>query len=427
MGAPNRAATAAAALALGQEKRCPTPFFRSFLSTISRTSMSDDRARIYLDNAATSWPKSDAVLNAMDRFARQCGAAAGRGGYRSASQADAVVGSLRRGLADMIHAESPHCISLHANGTAALNAAIHGLLRDGDHVVTTAAEHNSVLRPLHHLQQTRNVRLTIVPCDRGGRVSASEVLGAVETATRLVALTHASNVTGVIQPVEAVGEGLRRHHAHFLCDAAQTFGYLPIDVRELGIDLLAAPGHKGSGGPLGTGFLYVRDALHDQITATIHGGTGSHSESLEMPTEMPGKLESGNLNVPALAGWTVALRQRIADDATQLAARQTALARQLYHGLAQVDGLRVFASPSAVPRLPIASVQLDMPATDASAILDAEFGIETRAGLHCAALIHAQLGSGRDGTLRVSGGHATTPDQIDTFLKAISAIAAAVR
>ena len=389
--------------------------------------MSGDQARIYLDNAATSWPKSDAVLDAIDRFARECGAAAGRGGYRSASQADGIVGSVRRGLAELVHAESPSCISLHANGTAALNAAIHGLLGDGDHVVTTAAEHNSVLRPLHHLQRTRNLRLTIVPCDRGGRVDASDVLSAVEKTTRLVAVTHASNVTGAIQPVEVIGEGLRRHTARFLCDAAQTFGYLPINVRELGIDLLAAPGHKGGGGPLGTGFLYVHESLHQQLAPTVQGGTGSHSESLEMPTEMPGKLESGNLNVPALAGWLVALRQLIAADAVQQTARQSELIKQLDQGLARVEGLHVFRSPAAKPLLPIASLRVELPPTDIAAILDAEFGIETRAGLHCAALIHDQLGSGHAGTLRVSGGHATTAKQIDQFLQAISAIVAAVR
>ena len=388
--------------------------------------MSGDQPRIYLDNAATSWPKSDAVLDAIDRFARECGAAAGRGGYRSASQADGIVASVRRGLAELIHAESPDCISLHANGTAALNAAIHGLLNNGDHVVTTAAEHNSVLRPLHYLQRTRNVRVTVVPCDRGGRVDASEVLNAVEKGTRLVAVTHASNVTGAIQPVEAIGAGLRRHAAHFLCDAAQTFGYLPVNVRELGIDLLAAPGHKGSGGPLGTAFLYVHESLHRQVAAAVQGGTGSQSESLEMPTEMPGKLESGNLNVPALAGWLIALRQLIAADAEQQATHQFELTKQLYQGLARVEGLRLFKSPAAEPLLPIASLQLELPPTDIAAILDAEFGIETRAGLHCAALIHDQLGSGHSGTLRVSGGHATTPEQIDHFLHAISAIVATV-
>jgi len=232
--------------------------------------MNQSSPRIYLDHAATSWPKSDDVLATMIDFARQCGAAAGRGGYRSAAEADRVVAGCRRSIAKLINADSAENISLHSNGTSALNVAIHGVLRAGDHVVTTAAEHNSVLRPLHYLESDSRISLTVVPVDQDGAVDANELIDSVTATTRLVALTHASNVTGCVQPIAAVGQALSAHPALFLCDAAQTFGALPIDVVASHVDLLAAPGHKASGGPLGTGFLYASSVAQQQLVPNAH-------------------------------------------------------------------------------------------------------------------------------------------------------------
>ena len=400
--------------------------------------------RIYLDHAATSWPKPDAVLDAADRFARECGAAAGRGGYRSAIDAGHVIESLRRGIAERIGAESPKCVSFHASGTAALNAAIHGVVREGDHLVVTAAEHNSVLRPLQTLVRHRGVRLTVVPCDSAGRVEAEAVLSEIRDDTRLVAVTHASNVTGAIQPIAAIGQGLREHPAAFLCDAAQTFGYLPIDVLAMGIDLLATPGHKGGQAPFGTGLLYVNESWHQEIVATIQGGTGSDSESLDMPSAMPTKLEPGIANVPALAGWLESLNGfRDATEPAAMRHRET-LHAQLRAGLAAIDGVRLFgdgsqnrvggnselpepstgaASLSLPGSLPIVSFRVEgLSPGDLASILDAEFGIEVRAGLHCAALIHPLLGSDPEGTVRVSAGHPTKASELQTLIEAISEI-----
>ena len=374
--------------------------------------------RIYLDQAATSWPKSDDTLAAMDRYARQCGAAAGRGNYRSATHADAIIAATRREIARQIHAPSGQCISLHSSGTAALNAAIHGLLREGDHVVTTAAEHNSVLRPLHHLQQHAGVDLTIVDCDDVGRVSAERVLAAVVDRTRLVAVTHASNVTGVIQPIDVIAERLRSHHALLLCDAAQTFGYLPIDVSKTAVDLLAAPGHKGSGGPLGTGFLYAHPQCQPLIRATIQGGTGSDSESLEMPFDYPAKLEAGNLNVPALAGWKAALESEPSIASVSKHCRQ--IAGRLHDRLGRIEGLRVYGEPGDLPVVSVTAA--DLSPADLAAILDAEYGIETRAGLHCAGLIHQAVGSSPLGTLRISAGAPTTIAEVDAVVDALAEV-----
>lgn len=381
-----------------------------------------DRARIYLDHAATSWPKSDAVLAEMDRFARECGAAAGRGGYQSAATADQLVARVRRQIANLIDAESSECISFHANGTAALNAAIYGLVRPGDHVVVSAAEHNSVLRPLHDLAQVRNVRLTTVSVDAAGLVHADAFLDAIAADTRLAVLTHASNVTGAVQPVQQIGQTLREGSTLFLCDAAQTFGALPISVSRFGVDLLAAPGHKSSGGPLGTAFLYVAPRLHQEIVPLLRGGTGSQSESLEMPEAMPSKLEPGNLNVPAIAGWGVALDQL--GDVKSWNQHGAVLAKRLYRGLSAIPHLHVHGTPGP---LPIASVTIDeLSPTDAAAVLDAEFGMEVRAGMHCAAHIHHYLGTESEGTLRISGGHSTTEAEIEAVIEALRAVVQAL-
>ena len=378
------------------------------------------RTRIYLDHAATSWPKSVAVIDAMNQYIQSCGAAAGRGAYFAAAEADGIVSTVRRDVAALIHAADPNSISFHSNGTTALNAAIHGLLRKGDHVVVSAAEHNSVLRPLHDLSEQKKIELTIVPVDRQGVVDAEHILSAVTSATKLVALTHASNVTGAIQPVEAVAEGLRHCSGHLLVDAAQTFGVLEIDVR-VGIDLLAAPGHKASAGPLGTAFLYVEPKIHDAILPLFHGGTGSHSESLAMPTSMPSKLEAGNLNVHALAGWAAALRELREESVERRGEVSCELARLLHEGLAKLDHVRVFGKPGA---LATASILIDdLSPGDAAAILDAEFGVETRAGWHCAALIHDYLGSEPQGTLRISAGHTTTAEEIVNAVAAVGQVA----
>ncbi len=381
------------------------------------------KPRIYLDHAATSWPKSEAVLKAMIDFARDCGAAAGRGGYASAGIADTVVTTTRRRIASLIGATRAESISFHANGTAALNAAIHGVLREGDHVVTCAAEHNSVLRPLHFLHQRGLIQWTRIPVDHSGQVDSQHLLDAVDADTRLVALTHASNVTGALQPIREVAEAIRDRPTLFLCDAAQTFGTLPIDVD--GIDLLAAPGHKASGGPLGTAFLYVNPAIEHQVVPWMQGGTGSQSESLEMPKTMPSKMEPGNLNVPALAGWSVALKQILDEGIESRQQRAIHLARRLRDQLETIDGVRVYGP---LDSLPIASVTVDgLSPSDAAIVLDAEYGIETRAGMHCAALIHSHLGTETEGTLRISAGHETSDTEIDTAVAALRSLCEAMR
>jgi len=378
-------------------------------------------ARVYFDHAATSWPKSPAVLAAMDDFHRHCGAAAGRGAYRAAINASDLVRECRRRLAQLIAAPRPDTISFHSNGTAALNVAIAGIVRPGDHVVTTAAEHNSVLRPLAYLRSKQQVHLTVVPCDRAGLVDADDVLAAVRPETRLVAVTHVSNVTGAVQPIETIGLGLADQRALFLCDAAQSLGYLPIDVTRLKVDLLAAPGHKGAAGPLGTAMLYCAPEWHDEIEPSVHGGTGSQSETLTMPDQMPDKLEAGNLNVPALAGWNAGLAEMEAMGLEAIGQRGREITRRLVDNLNTITGVHLYGSPKEIPLI---SLKIEgLGTADVANILDVDFGIETRAGWHCAALVHQYLDSHHEGTLRISAGRETRDDEVDAVILAISEIA----
>ena len=258
--------------------------------------------RIYLDNAATSWPKPEAVYRAVDDYQRRLGAPAGRGSYSEAAETERIVGSCRQKIAQLLGASDPSRIIFTLNGTDSLNLALHGLLRPGDHVVTTVCEHNSVLRPLRFLAEQRQVSATYVGCDGQGFVSPDDIRRAITPHTRLIALVHVSNVTGAIQPVEEVGRIAAEHGQTYLIDAAQSLGYVPIDVRRLGCHLLAAPGHKGLLGPLGTGVLYVAPGVEQQLLPLRQGGTGTRSDEDIQPTSLPDRYEAGNLNVPGIAG-----------------------------------------------------------------------------------------------------------------------------
>ena len=239
---------------------------------------------------------------AVDNYQRQLGAAAGRGGYAEAQEVAALVESTRNKLADLIHAENPNKIIFTFNCTDSLNLAIHGILRDGDHVVTSTAEHNSVLRPLRWLEDKGIIKVTRVECDSTGWVDPDEIGAAIRTDTKLVVLTHVSNVTGTIQPATEVAQVARERGVLFLLDAAQSLGHIPLTVGKLGVDLLAAPGHKGLLGPLGTGLLYVREGLESLVDCVRQGGTGSASFDDRQPLNLPYKYESGNPNALGLVG-----------------------------------------------------------------------------------------------------------------------------
>ena len=386
--------------------------------------------RIYLDNAATSFPKPEPVVLAVTEYMTQCGVAAGRGSSRRAAKLDGRIAACRGTLARMWNAESPREILFTLNGTDSLNLAIHGALRPGDHVVTTELEHNSVLRPLRMWEAERGVTITHIPPEADGRVNPQRVAAAVQKNTRLVAITHGSNVTGVVQPIEEIGQLLRPHPGVlFLVDAAQTAGHRSIDVQQSRIDLLCCSGHKGLLGPLGTGVVYLRSSRVPEVRSWRQGGTGSQSESLDQPTEAPDKYESGNPNAAGIVGLAAALDWIQSQRIESLATRGQNLATLLYQGLAANPRVRIVSpDPAQITNVGVISFVLDgVDPRVAATLLDSHFGIEVRAGLHCAPLIHRSLGTlDGGGTIRASISPFTQDADIDVLLAALMMITTAM-
>lgn len=388
--------------------------------------MMDDGGRIYLDNAATSWPKPDAVYAAVDRYQRTLGVAVGRGATRLGAEVQGIVDRCRQRAARLLNASSPDRIVFTFNGTDSLNLALHGVVQPGDHVVSTVAEHNSVLRPLRDMQDRIGIDVTLVGVDEFGRVVPEDVAAAMRDETALVALTHASNVTGAIQPVEDVARIVADSGALFLLDAAQTAGHLLIDVSELEVDLLACPGHKGLLGPLGTGLLYVRPGVERRLWPTRQGGTGSRSEDDRQPETLPDRYESGNHNAPGLVGLEQSLAWLEPQEPGRLRAHEVELTERLLSGLSVIENVRTYGPPAG-ERVGVVSFNLEgMEPQVVTGLLDESFGIETRAGLHCAPQMHVALGTAAaGGTVRMSVGPMTTPEEIDAAIDAVQQLAVA--
>jgi len=380
--------------------------------------------RIYLDHAATSFPKSAGVGVAMLRYLNDFGAAPGRGATRRGAEVQRVIDHGRQLVARQFGLAGPERVIFTLNGTDSLNLAIHGLLRPGDRVVTTVWEHNSVLRPLHQLQREHGVTREIVPHDGAGRTDLDAFRQALRTPTRLVILNHASNVTGVIQSVLEMAEMARAAGAFVLLDAAQTAGVIPVAFSKLPVDLIACPGHKGLGGPLGTGLLLLGAGMESELVPVRQGGTGSRSESPEQPLELPDRYEAGNLNAPGLFGLDAALQQHAFPDPEEERLKRT----HFLEGLQSLPGARVMIPDADLPRLPVFSVCFDRVAPQVMAsLLDEHFGIETRAGLHCAPLAHQALGTLEEGgTVRFSFGLETTLADLDDTLSALAQITASL-
>lgn len=392
----------------------------------------DDRNRIYLDNAATSWPKSPAALGAAESFLRECGATSGRGAYQSAGVADRWVSRARQSLADLLGASSPVSIAFCSSGTHALNAGLTGVLRSGDHVVTTSMEHNSLLRPLHQLG-SREIAFDYVASDDCGRAQVQDAAKLMRDETRLLAVGHASNVTGAVNQIEPWAELARKYDAVLLVDASQTVGYLPLDVQELGIDLLVAAGHKGLRGLPGTGIVCATPAIQQDFCPLMFGGTGSSSEQIADTPTWPLSIEVGNLNLPGIVSLAVAAEELNALE--QLSAGWGDGFERLIAGLIQIPQVRLVGFEDDVDfkakhwtangmRVPVVSLTVEgWDVHDLAAVLDTSFGIEVRAGWHCAALVHHELGTAQGGgTIRLSPGRSTTADEIDYTLGAFRKI-----
>lgn len=376
--------------------------------------------RRYLDNAATSWPKPECVWDAWERAARDNGVAPGRGGYREAIDADRLRHEARLAAARLVGCRDITRIALPAAATLGLNMAIHGLVESGDHVIATAADHNATLRPLNALAASGTIRLSIVPCDGMGRVDPAAIRAAVASDTRWVVISHASNVTGAVQDVAAIAAIARAAGAGVILDASQTLGFLPIDVDALGVSCLVAPAHKWLLGMPGLAILFVRAGVEPRTI--IQGGTGTASESLDMPQSVCDRFEAGTPDLPALAAFTAAARWR--EQEGGLTTRPCrSLADGLAESLARLPGVRVVAAEAGPP---IVSFTLTgyAPAEVAAAV-EQLAGVQVRSGFHCAALVHAGLGT-PEGTVRASVGAFNTAEDCDALVGAVARLASAL-
>ena len=384
-------------------------------------------SRIYLDNAATSWPKPTSVYDVVDKYQREIGAPVGRSGYQEAAIVERLVLKARSDVGKLLGVSEHRRIIFTLNGTDSLNLALHGLLRPGDHVVTTDAEHNSVLRPLRFLAGHHGIEVTCVGCEPNGMVDPLSIRQALRPATKLVTLTHASNVTGVIQPVAEVGELLRNHGCYYLVDAAQTAGHLPIDCRGWHIDLLASSGHKGLLGPLGTGLLYVDPRVEASLRSVRQGGTGTQSEDEDQPGTLPEKFESGNHNAPGILGLGEGARYVAARGLAAVREHEVTLLSALREGLSKSSQVVTYAPEKVSQQVGVLSFNITgYDPQEVASLLDTAYGIQVRAGLHCAPRMHRALRTADvGGTVRISVGMFNTPEQIAAAVAAVQEIAAA--
>lgn len=372
---------------------------------------------IYLDNAATSFPKPLPVCDAVDRALRRSSANPGRGGHRMSLAAGRLVLAAREAVAGFIGAGDSSRIVFTANATEAINVGLFGILRPGDRVVTTSMEHNAVVRPLHALT-SQGVEVVRAMADDTGFVDPAVLMAAAEGRTRLVVMSHCSNVTGTLQDIATIGSWCRANGILFMVDAAQSAGIFPIDVTRMHIDLLAASGHKGLMGPPGTGFLYVRDKLN--LKPLLFGGTGVLSDSADQPVEMPERLESGTLNTIGLAGLQAAIGFIEGVGIKNIQLHEKRLVAQLLAGLAAVPGVSVYGPQGAEAHG--GAISFTVSGEDPAILsfrLDREYDICCRSGLHCAPEAHKSIGTYPTGTIRVSPGYFNTERDVDNLLDAL--------
>lgn len=375
---------------------------------------------IYLDNAATSFPKPESVYLAVEHTLRNLGNP-GRGGHGFSLAAGRLLLDVREAVATLFGIADSSRVAFTSGATEALNQALFGLLEPGDRVVTSSMEHNAVSRPLRALQD-RGVTVVKVPADSKGRIDPQQVRQACGDKTRLLALSHCSNVTGTLQPLEEILPWARSRGILTLVDAAQSAGLFPIDVESMGIDMLAAPGHKGLLGPAGTGFLYLCEGL--ELRPLLYGGTGANSASDRQPEQMPERLESGTLNTPGLAGLLAGIEYLQERGPALLRAHEEALLGQLIEGLHRLPEVTLYGPGEAVGHG--GAVSFNLAGRDPSEVgylLEQEYGICTRVGLHCAPDAHRTIGTFPAGTVRVSPGCFTTETEIDQLLQAVAGLA----
>jgi cysteine desulfurase family protein len=383
---------------------------------------------IYLDNAATSFPKPASVYAYMDQFFRRCGVNPGRSGYDLCLEAGQLVEDTRRLLSRYFGGTDPHRLVFASNSTDALNLAIFGLLDSGDHAITTTLEHNSVLRPLYHLSRDKGVEVDHVPFDARGFVPPDEIARRFRSNTRLVAVNHASNVIGTVQPIAEIGRLCSARGVTLVVDASQTAGKIPIDVEAMQVDVLAFTGHKSLMGPMGIGGLCVREAT--VIRQTRAGGTGVKSAQRTHLEEYPYRLEYGTPNLPGIAGLHAGVTWLLERPPLAVHEEEMRLVRRLRDGLQAIEGVELYCQDGDLSgHIGVLAFNVaGFDAADVGTLLDVDHGIACRTGLHCAPLVHEQLGTAaRHGAVRFGVGPFTTDAHIEAAIDAVTEIALARR
>ena len=373
---------------------------------------------LYFDHAATSFPKARGVGEAMQYYVNQIGVNVNRGVYGPAQEAALESYLLREKLSAYFHHDEPTRVIFTAGNTAALNFAIKGYLRKGDHVLVSSMEHNAVMRPLVQM----GIDFDRVPCDGEGFLDVTKIEDLIRPNTRLFVLCHASNVCGSIQNAAEAGRLCKLHNIPFVLDAAQSGGHIPVDFAELGLSALCVPAHKGLLGPQGMGALLLSEAFSAQLDPLIAGGTGSMSDSEELPPYLPDRFESGTPNLPGIYGWSSAM-DYVNQIQAERRAHEEALCRQFLEGLEGLSSVRLLGTRDSSRR--VAVFALDFVGQDNAEVadrLEREFGILTRCGLHCAPAAHKTLGTFPQGVVRFSFGHSTTAEDVTAALNAIAAL-----
>ena len=373
--------------------------------------------QVYFDNAATSFPKPETVYKTIDHVLREAGANPGRSGHSMAITASRYIYDTRASIADLLHVPDEKNIIFTSNATDALNIGIKGLLKSGDHVITSSMEHNSVMRPLNKLSKS-GVTFTTVRCSASGELNPTDISDTITKNTKLIVLTHASNICGTIIDISAVGRIAKERGIVFMVDAAQSAGVIDIDPIKMNIDMVATAGHKALFGPQGTGVLYVRDGI--TLDTLKEGGTGSYSESLEQPEDLPDKYESGTLNTPGIAGLGAGVEFILKETLDKIRGKEKELLTHLIKELEKIDEITLYGVCDPERQTSVVSFNVNgRECSDVGYKLDSEYNIMVRVGLHCSPSGHKTLGTYPHGTVRASLGYFNTHDEIDYFLKSI--------
>lgn len=388
--------------------------------------MENIKRRVYFDNAATTYPKPGEVADAVYNYIKNIGSNVNRGGYSSAYEAEDVIMDTRAALVELFNGKDERNVVFTSGVTLSLNMVLQGLLKEGDHVITSSMEHNAVMRPLTQLADNGRISFDRVRCDSNGCMKASDLEKLICDKTRAVVISHASNVCGAVQPLRDIGRICRKYGLFFIVDAAQTAGVIKIDMQDMCIDALCFTGHKGLYGPQGIGgfILGERFLAPGIIDTLIAGGTGSASHLETMPDFMPDRFESGTMNIPGIYGLYEGLKfiEKIGTDSIH--EKETALAGRFASGVEKIPGVRVISGGNGQGNS-VGVVSLVFTAIDqarAAFLLDEEFGIQTRVGLHCAPSAHRTLGTFPEGTVRFSFGYFNTAEEVDYGIEAVRSI-----